>query len=147
MYNNILVPIDGSESSYRTLQEAITLGNEFKSNIYVLTVVPERIMRDYQPLVTEDKNYYSDLKEHAEEVIDVAKEYFEEITCNVETLIKRGTVDDVILQVAEEKDIGLIVMGNRGLGGFSRVMLGSVSNKVINKSPISVLIVKYHIEE
>lgn len=142
MYKKILVPIDGSESSYKTLEEAIRIGNQFNSKLYVLTVVPERIMTDYDPLITEDESFYSSLKKNAEEIIRVAKDYFDDVSCEVETIIERGTVDQVILNTARVKDVGLIVMGNRGLGDFSRLLLGSVSNKIINKSPVSVLIIK-----
>lgn len=142
MYKKILVPIDGSESSYKTLEEAIRIGNQFNSKLYVLTVVPERIMTDYDPLITEDESFYSSLKKNAEDIIHVAKDYFDDVSCEVETIIERGTVDQVILNTARVKDVGLIVMGNRGLGDFSRLLLGSVSNKIINKSPVSVLIIK-----
>lgn len=47
-----------------------------------------------------------------------------------------------IIEYAKEKRVNLIVMGNRGMGIVSRTLLGSVSNKVINNSPISVLVVK-----
>ena len=53
-----------------------------------------------------------------------------------------GSPAEEIVNVAEDRGCSLIIVGNRGLGAFSRTLLGSVSNKVINASKISVLVVK-----
>ena len=57
-----------------------------------------------------------------------------------------GNAAEQIVNVAEERGCSLIIVGNRGLGAFSRTLLGSVSNKVINTSKISVLVVKSDIK-
>ena len=60
----------------------------------------------------------------------------------VNRVIIKGTPEEVILNYAKEKGVDLIVMGTRGLGGFKKLLLGSVSNGVVSHAPCSVLIVR-----
>jgi nucleotide-binding universal stress UspA family protein len=60
----------------------------------------------------------------------------------VETFARQGDAADAILDVAEEQRSDLIVVGNRGMTGASRFLLGSVPNKVSHHAPCSVLIVR-----
>ena len=60
----------------------------------------------------------------------------------VETCVRVGRASEEILKCAEEKDVDLIVIGSRGLGGFSRTLLGSVSDKVLNAAKVPVLVNK-----
>ena len=56
--------------------------------------------------------------------------------------VLEGNVKDVIIQFVQKKSINLIVIGNRGLGEFSKILLGGISNKLVNQSPSSILVVK-----
>ena len=60
----------------------------------------------------------------------------------VETFARQGDAADAILDVAEEQRSDLIVVGNRGMTGAKRFLLGSVPNKVSHHAPCSVLIVR-----
>ena len=55
---------------------------------------------------------------------------------------ERGVAEETIVRFAEEHDSDLIVMGSRGLGGFERMLLGSVSNHVVHHANCPVLIVR-----
>ena len=68
--------------------------------------------------------------------------YFDDFEGKVNTLLKAGDPADVIIKEAEEGEYDILVMGSRGLGTFSRAMLGSVSNKVLNHVGINVLVVR-----
>ncbi len=61
---------------------------------------------------------------------------------DVETFARQGDAADAILDVAEEQHADLIVVGNRGMTGASRFLLGSVPNKISHHAPCSVLIVR-----
>ena len=61
---------------------------------------------------------------------------------DVETFARQGDAADAILDVAEEQRADLIVVGNRGMTGAKRFLLGSVPNKVSHHAPCSVLIVR-----
>ena len=60
----------------------------------------------------------------------------------VETFAREGDPADAILDVAEEQDADLIVVGNKGMTGAKRFLLGSVPNKVSHHAPCSVLIIR-----
>jgi nucleotide-binding universal stress UspA family protein len=60
----------------------------------------------------------------------------------VETFARVGDAADAILDVAEEQGADLIVVGNKGMTGATRFLLGSVPNKVSHHAPCSVLIVR-----
>lgn len=61
---------------------------------------------------------------------------------DVETCVRIGRASEEILKCSEEKNVDLIVIGSRGLGGFSRTLLGSVSDKVLNAAKVPVLVNK-----
>ena len=61
---------------------------------------------------------------------------------DAETLARQGDPADAILDVAEEKRADLIVVGNKGMTGAKRFLLGSVPNKVCHHAPCSVLIIR-----
>ena len=62
--------------------------------------------------------------------------------CDVETFAREGDPADAILDVAEERGADLIVVGNKGMTGAKRFLLGSVPNKVSHHAPCSVLIIR-----
>ena len=61
---------------------------------------------------------------------------------DVTTFAREGDPADAILDVAEERDAGLIVVGNKGMTGAKRFLLGSVPNKVSHHAPCSVMIIR-----
>ena len=61
---------------------------------------------------------------------------------DVETLAREGDPADSILDVAEEKEADLIIVGNKGMTGAKRFLLGSVPNKISHHAPCSVLIIR-----
>ena len=60
----------------------------------------------------------------------------------MQTIARQGEPADAILDVAEEENADLIVVGNKGMTGAKRFLLGSVPNKVSHHAPSSVLIVR-----
>ncbi len=144
MENKYLVPIDGSESSLRALDEAMRLGEKAQAEIFILSVVPEVYLVDQVP----NAYVYSEASDDGvlnmtKKILETAKERAAGYPYPVNTNYVIGNVSKEILSFADANNISLIVMGNRGLGAFSRTFLGSISNKVINGSKVSVLVVKH----
>jgi nucleotide-binding universal stress UspA family protein len=71
-----------------------------------------------------------------------AEERIKKAGVQVELICVQGDPADEILRAIEENNVDLIVMGNRGLGGFSRTFMGSVSMKVCNHAPSTCITVK-----
>jgi len=77
-----------------------------------------------------------------EETLDQAARALKASGIEVETLPREGDPADAILDVAEEKNADLIVVGNKGMTGAKRFLLGSVPNKVSHHAPCSVMIIR-----
>ncbi|MFB5647993.1 MAG: universal stress protein, partial [Candidatus Nitrosomaritimum aestuariumsis] len=82
------------------------------------------------------------LRKFGEKVLIKGKETAQTKGMDVTTIMKEGNVTNEIVKLAKNKKCNLIIVGSKGLGATARFFLGSVSNKVANNSPCSVLIVK-----
>ena len=141
MYNKILVPIDGSRDSYCALKEAELLAHAFNSKLIILTVLTDTNIIEHYPgdfLTTDFKKAQA---VRGENILEKAKEQIQ-YDLDIETCYRVGRASDEIIACAEENKVKLIVMGSRGLGGFSRTLLGSVSDRVLNAAKVPVLINK-----
>ena len=83
-----------------------------------------------------------DLREVAEGVLARAARELEAEGVEVEMHAREGDPADVIIRVAEETDAELIVVGSRGLTGLQRFLLGSVSSKLSQHAPTSLMVVR-----
>lgn len=137
----ILCPVDFSEPSGRGLNNAIHLARGFKAHLTVLTVLPTAT------------GYYEGLGEIHTDLDDASaqKEFpqfeqflrqydFHDVTC--EKLVRSGDPAHEILKAAGEFQSDLLVMGTVGKSGFLRIRLGSVSRKVAQRMPCSIVTVK-----
>ncbi|MGM0395977.1 MAG: universal stress protein [Bacillota bacterium] len=137
----ILVATDGSTYSTKALFKAKQMATDMNSEVVILTVV-----NLWDNIYTHNMDIKQQLgkseMERAQEILKEAEEIFVGFPGKVTTLYKTGDVVDVIVKFAEEGNFDLVVMGSRGLGAFSRTLLGSVSDKVIHHIKTSVMIVK-----
>ncbi|TFZ41473.1 universal stress protein [Soehngenia longivitae] len=134
----ILVPIDGSKCSQLAMQKAKELAIAFDSSITVITVV------DSIKYLDMEYRYNAVQKdiEYAKELLKSAEMFFADLERDINTLYKTGDVAEEIVNLSEEGNFDLIVIGSRGMGRFSRAILGSVSQKVSQVAKTNVLIVK-----
>ena len=139
MLKKILVPVDGSDHAEKALAYALELAEICDADVEVLTVVPE-VVNDPDWM----RDYTEKMRENGEEVLSKAlrKVGEEKPSIRVSKRLEEGFTDLKILEVADEGEFDIIIMGSRGLGAVKRLILGSVSNKVVNQSEIPVLIVK-----
>lgn len=140
--NNILVTTDGSENSERALAEARRYAECSGGQVTILTVVDYLIVRPYvgveYPVLPDNE----ELENVGHSVLENALKVFEGFTGKVDTKLRRGNPGDEIIKEANGEEYDLVIMGSRGHGTFSRAILGSVSNKVLNHTKKNVLIIK-----
>lgn len=135
----ILAAHDGSKASEKAVQAAISLAREFKSPLTVLTVIPELYLTE---LVELDRARILDsLTAEAEKTLKKVSARAEGIP-SVKTLVKYGNPAAEILAVASKMKASLIVTGSHGRHGAEKFLLGSVSSKIVDHAPCSVLVVK-----
>lgn len=139
----ILVTTDGSKNGEKALLEAKSLAEALGADIDILNVVKDAAINPYAVVNSYNMQTAKDLEEAGEEVLEESLKLFEGFKGEVNTKIRTGDPGDEIIKEAENGKYDLVVMGSRGLGTFSRAMLGSVSNKVLNHAKTNnILIVK-----
>lgn len=138
-FRKILVPIDGSPNSYRGLQQAVELAKKYDAEITLLHII-ERPPVGFSGPVPIPQSYFSKTEEYAKALFTRRKKELESEGVKVQTVLVRGDAVRQILKIS--KGFDLIVIGSRGYGGLRKLFLGSVSSGVVNKSRVSVLVVR-----
>ncbi|MEN8244248.1 MAG: universal stress protein [Thermodesulfobacteriota bacterium] len=145
MFHNILVPLDGSENAYKTLEYAANLSKKYDSQINVLSVFRhhsyiEKSISMVRP--REPENLDDVLSAYAKEVVAQGKTILQEQGVKkVRGFIKMGTASKKILEFAKKHQIDLIIIGSQGNGDLKGYLLGGVSHKVtgLAKCPVMVI--------
>jgi nucleotide-binding universal stress UspA family protein len=154
LYSRILVPLDGSELGERGLRQAEELARALGATMHLLQVISRHL--EFETIhgggmqVTPQLFEYS--REQAERVINAqiarGQEYLKRLAAQikesgvgVETALREGAASEKILEYAAEQDVDLIVMSTHGYGGLRRLLLGSVTDKVVRSSEVPVLVV------
>ena len=137
LYMNILVPIDGSEYSQKALLQACEIAKNYKSNLILVYVVDKPISLN----LLDRREYLTILRNFGEKILVKAKQSAKLEGIDA-TILKEGNISNEIVKIAKNKKCNLIIIGSKGLGATARFFLGSVSNKLANNSPCSILIVK-----
>jgi nucleotide-binding universal stress UspA family protein len=134
----ILVPLDGSQNSFRGLDYAISLARQCGATITGISVIP------FYPkaLLLTPILYERELTRAAKEFMAKAKKRSAQNGIVFNEKITNGHAVDKILDFAREKKFDLIVISARGLGTVKGIFLGSTSNGVVHKSKMPVLVVK-----
>lgn len=138
LYMNILVPLDGSEYSEKALLHACDLAKNYQANLLLLYVVEN----SFSINLLDRKEYLTILRKFGNKILNKGKETTMNKGIDSEIILKEGNIVNEIIKIAKNKKCNLIIVGNKGLGATSRFFLGSVSSKLSNNSPCSLLIVK-----
>ncbi len=139
MYNKILVPIDGSDSSLSALREALELAKLTKGKITILHVYS----MGTSLIVSERQEYFYQLAlKNGESLLAKGKKLAKNEGLDVNKLLLEGDAVEQIVKTAHEGYFELIVMGVRGLSGMKELFLGSVSHGVIKNAPCPVLVTR-----
>jgi nucleotide-binding universal stress UspA family protein len=121
----ILIATDGSKYSEAASREAISIAKRCGSDLIVLSVA------------TKEKNLPA-----AKKSVDKVSKMAEKEDIKVDTLTPRGTPYEVIVKTAEKKNADVIVVGSHGRTGLERLLMGSVTERVIGHAKCAVLVVK-----
>jgi nucleotide-binding universal stress UspA family protein len=145
LYGVIVAGTDGSATARRAVEHAVELAATTGARLELVsayTPVPESRLRREALDVPDDVTWMITPHEDADEVLAEAAEIAEEEGVPVRCHAREGDPASAILDVAEETGADLIVLGNKGMTGARRFLLGSVPNQVSHHAPCSVLIVR-----
>jgi nucleotide-binding universal stress UspA family protein len=146
MYQRILVPIDGSPTSERGLEQAIALARLTGGSIRLLHVLDELVfVTGFETGATYTNNVLPSLRRRSEGILAAARERVGAAAVAVDTMtiecFARRT-SDVIVEQATAWQADLVVIGTHGRRGVNRMLLGSDAEEVARMAPVPVLLIR-----
>lgn len=145
MFKSIVVGTDGSQTAAEAVRQAVELAKQIGARIELVSAyepVPSQRLRQEQKDAPGDLQWMVNPREDVDATLEDAANAVREAGVEAETYARQGDPADAILDVAEETGADLIVVGNKGMTGAKRFLLGSVPNKVSHHAPCSVLIIR-----
>ena len=146
LVSSIVVGTDGSGTAAIAVAHAIALARALNASLHIVSAyepVPEGRLRSERLRAPADIQWIVNPRQDVLALLDrAAGEARQAGVSAVEVVARVGDAADAILDVAEEQRADLIVVGNKGMTGATRFLLGSVPNKVSHHAPCSVLIVR-----
>lgn len=143
MYEDVLVPFDGSEGAAEVLHHASEIAYWADSTIHVLYVADTN--RDSVTVV--EGQTVDALAQEGEDMVEEATKTLDSLGVPSETDVVQGDPAPTIVEYAERYDYDLVVMPTHGREGLSRYLIGSVSEKVVRLSSVPVLTVRMQPDE
>ena len=143
-FKKILVAFDGSEYSIRALRAAEILAKAQGSELLILYVSLPLIFSHSGMSNVDIQRIDRIEKEEAEAIVKRANELMREENIDAKVKVVEGVLSAVqaITEYADKESVALIAVGTRGMSGFKKLFLGSVSNGVVAHAPCSVLVVR-----
>jgi len=144
VFRSIVVGIDGSDTATEAVRQATSLASSVGARIELVSAyepVSDARLRE-SVVVPRDLHWIINPREDVEATLEAAAREVRDAGVQVEVFARQGDPADAILDVAEERGSDLIVIGNKGMTGAKRFLLGSVPNKISRHAPCSVLIIR-----
>jgi nucleotide-binding universal stress UspA family protein len=145
MFKSIVVGTDGSDTANQAVRQAVDLARAVGAKLELVSAyepVPAQRLSDERRQAPEDLQWAINPREDVDATLEAAAEIGRAAGVTVDVYPRQGDPADAILDIAEEREADLIVVGNKGMTGAKRFLLGSVPNKVSHHAPCSVLIIR-----
>src|SRR5882757_4064516 len=141
IYRHILVALDGSADSKTALRHAVTLARDQNAKLTLLTIVPNTptpVGPGVAPPPETDESHNEIIRQSLTEVPH---------DIGVTTRLEHGEIADTILKLVASETYDLLVMGSHGHSRVHRALLGSVSQRVLHKAAVPVLMLRSHCQD
>lgn len=140
MVSHILVPLDDSPQAMEAVEYA--LSEHEGTEITLLNVIDTiEVGHRFEALLPSSaEGWYEDRRKAAEELFETVRDEADEF--DISTAVEVGRPSRVIVEYAADHDVDAIVMGSHGRSGVTRILLGSVAESVVRRSPIPVTVVR-----
>jgi nucleotide-binding universal stress UspA family protein len=145
LFDRIVVGTDGSETAGEAVRQAVELAKLAGAKLEVVSAyepVGRARLREEHEEVPADVAYAVGPKEDVNQILESACGVAKQAGVEVESHAREGDPADAILDVAEQTKADVIVVGNKGMTGARRFLLGSVPNNISHHAPCDVLIVR-----
>jgi nucleotide-binding universal stress UspA family protein len=141
VYTNILVAIDGSETSQRAFARAVDEAKVWNAKLHAIYVVETGLFSSL-PSDNTVEIMYRVLEKEGEAVLEKAKKYGAGMGIKVTTHMKQGHAGSEVIALAEREKSDLIIVGSHGKSQTDRLLIGSVSIFVVTHSRVSTMVVR-----
>jgi nucleotide-binding universal stress UspA family protein len=139
MFNEILVPTDGSVGMARVIDTASRLAETHDAKLHLVYAVHTASFANL-PMETSWESVKTMLREQGETALNTGKR--QATADSIETTMLKGPPSRMICQHATEADCDLIVVGTHGRGGLNRILLGSIAERVVRSATVPVMTVR-----
>lgn len=144
MFDRIVVGTDGSDTAKEAVRTAVELAKLTKAKLEIVSAyepIPQSRLKDEGEGISGDVSHVVNPREDVNLVLEKAASEAKKAKVDVVTHAREGEPADAILDIAEENKADLIMVGNKGMTGARRFLLGSVPNKISHHSPCDCWIV------
>lgn len=142
MFKKVLYPIDFSEYTEEITSYAVSIAKKYDSELHLLHVIPNlNYFTPYESFLTPEnlvaieRNIEKEIEKDFDKVV-------KKIDIPAKRIIRTGVTFVEIIDYIKEEGIDLVVMGTHGRSGIEHILIGSVAEKVVRKSPCPVLTVR-----
>ncbi len=145
MFKSIVVGTDGSDTAAQAVRQAVDLAGAVGAKVELVSAyapVSQQRLAEERRQAPEDLQWAINPREDVDGTLEAAAEVARQAGVSVDVYPRQGDPADAILDVAEEQGADLIIVGNKGMTGAKRFLLGSVPNKVSHHAPCSVMIIR-----
>lgn len=138
MYDTILLATDGSEDAQIALDHAVELAVSSDATLYVIAVVETRTA--YDNAIIDPEEVRANLREDARAAVEAADEVATAAGLECHSIVAEGPPPDRILEAVDEIGADVVVVGATGRSGFKRLILGGTAERLLESSPVPVVV-------
>jgi nucleotide-binding universal stress UspA family protein len=145
MFRSIVVGTDGSDTAAQAVSSAVELASTLGATLEIVSAfepVPAQQLHQERLDAPEDLQWAINPRQDVDATLEAASKIASDAGVVANIYARQGDPADAIIDVAEERDADLIVVGNKGMTGARRFLLGSVPNRISHHAPCSVLIIR-----
>ena len=142
MYNNILVPVDGSAASDAAVEHGVTIAAPHDATVHFLHVIDVGTEMSASGVGSIADDLTETLTEEANRILGAAEDQAEEADVTFERAILEGFPHDAVVDYCSEHDVDLVIMGASGRSGLKEHLLGSTTDRVVRSIDASVLLAR-----
>lgn len=141
MFTNILVAIDGSDTSQRVLVRAVEEAKVWNARLHIIYVVETGLFSSL-PADNTVEIMYRVLEKEGTSVLEQAKKYASENGVSTTTHMKQGHAGSEVVALADKEKTDLIMVGSHGKSQADRILIGSVSTYVVTHGHVTTMVVR-----
>lgn len=138
-YRRILVGLDGSDASRHALEEALKFAKETQAEVIAISVIP--VLKGLASALSIFGNIKENLKKTHVKALEEAEDLAEDFGMKIKTILEEGKPCEKIIEAIGKFDCDLVITGRRGATSFDKILIGSTAARVLNESPVDMIIV------